>query len=197
MPTIPSDLISMLEPLREYEPNKLSTTELCSSAVLIPILADPSGHRLLFTKRSENLRNHPGQISFPGGRVDPGERPWLAALREAEEEIGLPTDLVRPFGRIDDVYSPRGFHIRCFVAVVQPFEPRLNPAEVDALVEVDVRELFDPAVHEIKPWKNRRQVHYFNFRNGLVWGVTGHMVHRLRQVLHHPDRLEELNLTKS
>lgn len=193
MSNIPTDLKDMLAPLREYEPSKLRMPDMHSSAVLIPILTDGGDHRLLFTQRSQSLRHHPGQISFPGGRVEPGERPWLAALREAEEEIGLPADAVRPFGRLDDFYSPRGFHIRCFVAVVKPFDLRLNPAEVDAIIEVDVNELFDPDVHEIKPWKGH-QVHYFNFRNGLVWGITGHMVYRLREVLHDPSTLDSVTL---
>ncbi len=175
-------MIEKLLPLRAYEPKLLDRKDLRSSAVLIPILKR-SGNQLLFTLRARHLRHHAGQISFPGGGVEPEERPWRAALREAEEEIGLAPEKVRPFGRLDDVYSPRGFHIQCFVGLVERFEPRLNPGEVEKLVEVDLDELFDDRLHEVRPRGNFPEVHYFHFKHGLVWGVTGLITYRLRQVL--------------
>jgi 8-oxo-dGTP pyrophosphatase MutT (NUDIX family) len=173
------DIRQHLTPLQEYAPRQRPTMAMREAAVLIPVL--PEG-RLIYTLRSRNLTNHAGQISFPGGRIEPEEDAWSAALREAEEEIGLAPSAVEPLGRIDDVYSPRGFHIQCFVGLCRPFAPRLNPHEVDQLIHADLDELFDESLHETKPWKTRL-VHYFNFREGQVWGVTGYITYRLREIL--------------
>lgn len=175
-------MIENLFPLTGYEPRVLDSMNLRGSAVLIPILKRTE-NQLILTLRSRHLKNHAGQVSFPGGRIEPGEQPWRAALREAEEEIGLNPREVRKCGRLDDVYSPRGFHIQCFVGLVDRFEPLLNPGEVEKLVEVDLNELFDESLHEVKPGGDYREVHYFHFKNGLVWGVTGLITYKLRQVL--------------
>ena len=170
-----------LKRLPSYQPRKISGSNLRGSAVLIPIVQSGRG-QLIFTMRSSDLKNHPGQISFPGGRIEEGERPWQAALREAEEEIGLNPSGVVPFGRLDDVISPRGFHIRSYVGLVEPFEPKLNRQEVESLVQVGLDELFDENLHETKQWRGYN-VHYFHFKNGLVWGVTGQITFHLRQIL--------------
>ncbi len=174
-------LLERLRPIQEHQPNLLKVNNLRSSAVLIPIL-NRDHHQLLFTLRSANLTHHPGQISFPGGRIEKGETAWEAAVREADEEIGLPFSSVQKLGQLNDVYSPRGFHIQCFVGLVEPFQPVLNPSEVEELVWVDLDELFDESLHEIKPWRNH-SVHYFDFKEGMVWGVTGLIAFHLRETL--------------
>lgn len=180
-------LMQRFHPLKDYEPVEIPIDDRCPSAVLIPVVARPHD-QLIYTLRSSRLRNHAGQISFPGGRIEAGETPWQAALREADEEIGLPPEKVKFIGRIDDVFSPHGFHIACFVGLCSEFEPRVNPDEVEQLVKVDLGELFDETLHETKPWKNR-DVHYFHFNRGRVWGVTGHITYRLREILktYHPN----------
>ncbi|MBO1317069.1 CoA pyrophosphatase [Acanthopleuribacter pedis] len=154
------------------------------AAVLIPILKKQA-FPILYTLRSQHLRHHAGQFSFPGGVVEEGETPWQAALREAHEEIGLEARDVTRLGRISDAYSPRGFHIECFVAMVEPFEPELNLEEVERVIEVDMHQLFDPKRHSYRPWNKdeRHHIHYFDFEEGLVWGVTGRITANLREAL--------------
>jgi len=171
-----------LASLDGYMPRELPESGHRPAAVLIPIL-DDAARTLLFTERGADLKHHAGQISFPGGKIEPEERPWEAALREAHEEIGLQPAAVRRLGRLDDVCSPRGFHIRCYVGLVQPFEPRLNHGEVARLIQVPLEELLDERRHRIKPYNRFRTVHYFHFENGLVWGVTGLIAYRLREAL--------------
>ncbi|MDJ0841845.1 MAG: CoA pyrophosphatase [Acidobacteriota bacterium] len=173
---------AQLDLLKDYEPRFLPVGDLSGSAVLIPITRGEKP-TLLYTLRSRHLKHHPGQVSFPGGRIEPRESGWDAAVREAHEEIGLAPDSVSQLGRIDDVYSPRGFHVACYVGICDPFEPQINEHEVERLVEVDLEELFDGSIHEVKPWGTRHQVHYFHFRDGLVWGVTGEITHILRRIL--------------
>lgn len=174
---------SLLHPLKHYKPSKLEKRWERYGAVLIPILKEEP-HYLLYTLRSQHLKKHAGQISFPGGGIDQGEHPYRAALREAHEEIGLPPEKVKVLGRIDDAFSPHGYHIRCYVGLVENFVPQLNPNEVDALIKVSLEELLDESRHEIKPWKGR-DVHFFNFAEGLVWGVTGRITYQLRETLKH------------
>ncbi len=154
------------------------------AAVMIPILKK-QGFPILYTLRSRHLRHHAGQFSFPGGVVEEGETPWQAALREAHEEIGLEAAAVTRLGRISDAYSPRGYHIECFVALVDAFEPTLNEEEVERVIEVDMHQLFDSSRHAEKPWgpNPERLVHYFEFDEGLVWGVTGKITANLREAL--------------
>jgi len=178
---IPTIHTRRLAPLADYRPRLLPGEGMRESAVLIPVVSGKSA-QILFTLRSRHLNNHAGQISFPGGGIEPGEDPLSAALREAQEEIGLDPKTVATAGRLDDVTSPHGFHIRCYVGLCPPFEPRLNQVEVESLVVVGMDELFDEKRHEIRKWRDR-DVHFFHFEQGIVWGVTGLITYRLRQVL--------------
>ena len=172
----------ILKPLEDYKPRNLHGFGLRQSAVLIPIL-NRAQNQIIFTLRASHLRTHAGQISFPGGRIESDETPWQAALREAEEEIGIQPQHVRQVARLDDVLSPRGYHVKCFVGVVDHFEPRINHDEVERLVTADFDELFDSDLHSTRLWKKVSKVHYFDFKDGLVWGVTGKITWHLRQAL--------------
>lgn len=167
--------------LKSYEAKQASRPSNRRSAVLIPIL-DLPGNPILYTQRSFQLKHHAGQISFPGGVVEKGETVWQAALREASEEVGIPEEAVTPIGRLDDVFSPRGFHIACLVGKVKPFTINLNSDEVERVLTVPLEELSDSLYHQVLPWKNHR-IHFFHFPSGLVWGVTGQITFGLKKAL--------------
>ena len=133
------------------------------AAVLIPIVARDE-LTVLLTMRTATLSTHAGQIAFPGGRIDDGDAsPLAAALREAEEEIGLCSTHVEPLGFIDSYRTGTGYRIAPVVALVAPdFTLSLNPAEVTETFEVPLVFLMDPANHQraTRDWRGRQRSFY-------------------------------------
>jgi 8-oxo-dGTP pyrophosphatase MutT (NUDIX family) len=117
------------------------------AAVLVGLLPRASGLQVLLTRRTEMLRHHAGQVSFPGGRVDAGDGgPLAAALREADEEIGLSPAQVQPLGWLDPLATITGYRVLPVVARISPaFEPRPDPGEVAEVFEVPLSFLLAPA----------------------------------------------------
>jgi 8-oxo-dGTP pyrophosphatase MutT (NUDIX family) len=117
------------------------------AAVLVPLLDRPGGPTLLFTRRTEHVPSHKGEISFPGGAREPGEDAVAAALREAEEEVGLPRDGAEPLGALDDLPSVAGFVVTPIVAAVRSPPAAFRPAafEVHEPFELPLAALRDPA----------------------------------------------------
>jgi 8-oxo-dGTP pyrophosphatase MutT (NUDIX family) len=136
------------------EPTRLDVPQFRRAAVLVPVLARPQGPALLFTRRSAGLPHHRGEISFPGGAVEPGEGPVEAALREAEEEIGLAPGRVEVLGLLDDRPSVAGFVVTPVVgAVAAPpatFAPRAG--EVDEGFELPLHALLAPGIRRVALW---------------------------------------------
>jgi 8-oxo-dGTP pyrophosphatase MutT (NUDIX family) len=125
------------------------------AAVLVPVLLEPDGARLVYTVRRDDLQDHAGQISFPGGSMDPGDGSLLeTALREAEEEIDLRRDLVDVVGELEEMYiPPSGFRVSPFVGLLPPeAEMVLDPDEVEAIFTVSLEELMSPETFRRVPW---------------------------------------------
>ena len=125
------------------------------AAVLVPVLLEPDGARLVYTVRRDDLQDHAGQISFPGGSMDPGDGSLLeTALREAEEEIDLRRDLVDIVGELEEMYiPPSGFRVSPFVGLLPPeAEMVLDPDEVEAIFTVSLEELMSPETFRRVPW---------------------------------------------
>ena len=159
-----------------------------AAAVLVPVIAHPDEATILLTQRATGLRAHSGQIAFPGGRLDDGEAPLAAALREAEEEIGLDAGHIRPLGYLDAYLSGTGYLVTPVVALVAPGAPlSLNPLEVTETFEVPLGFLMDPARHEIheREWNGfLRRYYAIPFGERYIWGVTAGIIRNMYERLY-------------
>ncbi len=161
---------------------KAGVTAAKPAAVLIPVV-DRSAPTVILTQRTADLPSHPGQIAFPGGKIDGEETPAGAALREAEEEIGLAPALVEPLGYLDLYLTFSGFRILPTVARVAPdFELTPNRFEVAEIFEVPLEYLMRPENYRRKSrdW-NGIVRHYYEipYRNRYIWGVTAGILRNL------------------
>ncbi len=160
---------------------------LRAAAVLVPLVAAEDGLRVLLTRRTDHLSDHAGQISFPGGRVEDGDgTPERAALREAQEEVGLAPGRVEVLGTLPRYLTITGYDVTPVVALVRPpLALHLDPFEVAEAFEVPLAFLMDPGNHERRvvpvdgavrfvyamPWQGERR--YF------IWGATAAMLRNL------------------
>jgi 8-oxo-dGTP pyrophosphatase MutT (NUDIX family) len=159
-----------------------------AAAVLIPIVDHDSGLTVLLTQRASHLKNHAGQISFPGGRVEPADlNPLEAALRETEEEIGLGREHITFAGYLEPQLVLSGFWVTPVVAFVQPgFELRLDSREVDSAFEVPLPHILDAANHRSRERKLGEvsvQVYDIPYGNYNIWGATAGMLMSLYRLL--------------
>lgn len=150
------------------------------ACVLVPIVRDGGGWSILFSRRSENLQAHSGQIAFPGGAVEAGESLADAALREAYEEVGIEPRFVEVIGRLDDLVTNSGFLVAPFVGVIgERIEYVLQPGEVEEVFEVPLDALLDPALPEVRyvSFRSRKYPAYFYpYGSYEIWGLTGRML---------------------
>jgi 8-oxo-dGTP pyrophosphatase MutT (NUDIX family) len=157
------------------------------AAVLLPIVERPGGHTILLTLRAADLRAHSGQVAFPGGKIDLGETPRDAALREAHEEIGLGRRFVEPLGWLDPYFTGTGFRVAPLVALVEPsFALKVNKREVDEVFETPFAFLMDAANHRLeeREWQGRRRRYYTMPHEGrYIWGATAGILRNLYEKL--------------
>ena len=152
-----------------------------ASAVLAPLYEHDGEVWVVFTRRSWHLRAHKGEVSFPGGRQEPGEPLWETALREAWEEIDLDRSSVECIGELDHLatVTSRSFIVP-YVGVL-PGRPELTPNEheVDAILHVPLAELLDPAIYRQERWGLsglEKRIHFFELVGDTLWGATGSIV---------------------
>lgn len=151
------------------------------AAVLVPLVNRPEGLAVLLTQRSATLPDHPGQISFPGGRIDPDDAsPVAAALREAHEEVGLPPAKVTVLGRLASYETVTGYVVTPIVGWVEPpFDVRPDPVEVAEVFEVPLAFLLDPA-HQQRHFRMlgalRRDYYAIPYADRYIWGATAAML---------------------
>lgn len=143
---------------------------------------------VLLTQRTAHLSDHAGQISFPGGRIEPGDgSPQHAALREAFEEVGLAPEHVEPIGRLDDYETRTGFLVHPIVGIVTPpFAAKPDPFEVAEVFEVPLAFVLDRRNHRLESrlFKGReRQFYVMPYESRYIWGATAGMLVNLCDVL--------------
>jgi 8-oxo-dGTP pyrophosphatase MutT (NUDIX family) len=159
-----------------------------AAAVLIPVVAHPGELTVLFTKRTTHLKSHSGQVSFPGGRVEPGDASAeFTALREASEEIGLASERVEILARLPEYHTRTGFRVAPVVGLVTPpLQLALDAREVEEVFEVPLSFLLDP--------KNRQRrtrefegmttgFYVFEYQGRVIWGATAGMLVNLYRML--------------
>jgi 8-oxo-dGTP pyrophosphatase MutT (NUDIX family) len=156
--------------------------DITPASVLVPIVTHATGLTVLFTQRTTHLKAHAGQVSFPGGRAEPGDAtPEFTALRESQEEIGLPPERVEILARLPDYITRTGYRVTPVIGLLEPpLDLAPDPREVQEVFEVPLAFLLDPANH-------RRQTREFNGRvvgfyeiqyeqAHTIWGATAGMV---------------------
>jgi 8-oxo-dGTP pyrophosphatase MutT (NUDIX family) len=154
------------------------------AAVLVPIVVREPELAVLFTQRTEHLPSHPGQIAFPGGKIDRRDKDAvLAALRETEEETGLERSFIEPIGFLDGYLTRTSFGVIPVVALVRPgFTLKPAPDEVSAVFEVPLRFLMSAenhARHSLE-WKGRTRFYYaMPYGERYIWGATAGMIRNL------------------
>jgi 8-oxo-dGTP pyrophosphatase MutT (NUDIX family) len=158
------------------------------AAVLVPIVAHPAGLTVLFTQRTAHLRAHSGQVSFPGGRAEPADAsPEETALRESEEEIGLPRSRVEVLARLPEYCTRTGFRVTPVVGLVlPPIELVPDPNEVESVFEVPLAFLLDARNHRRQTREYQgRTVGFYEMPYGdrYIWGATAGMIVNLYRTL--------------
>lgn len=162
-----------------------------AAAVLIPIVDHEDGLTVLLTQRASHLKNHAGQVSFPGGRIETNdEGPLAAALRETEEEIGLSRQHVTFVGYLEPQLVITGYWVTPVVAFVQPgFALQLDRREVESTFEVPLAHVLDPANHRAREralGERIVQVYDIPYRERHIWGATAGMLIALYRLLSRP-----------
>ncbi|SNB47669.1 CoA pyrophosphatase [Geobacter sp. DSM 9736] len=158
------------------------------AAVLLPLFVRNNALHILFTKRTEQLNHHGGEISFPGGVCQAeDEAPLETALRETWEEVGIPAGEVEVLGCLDDVYSIHNYLVTPFIGLFSG-KIRLAPndAEIARIIEIPICHLLRPEIFRVedRPWRGRpHPVYFYQFQGDEIWGLTASILRQFLQVV--------------
>mgnify|MGYP001608957016 CR=1 FL=1 len=154
--------------------------QLTDAAVLLPLVYSEGEFRILFTERTQQVRTHKGQVSFPGGSYEPQDSDLRqTALRETWEETGIQAENVRILGSLSSHPTPSGFRVYPFVGFVSTYTPVLSADEVHTLFTAPVQHLLDPQNMEIKEYFSygvNYLLPFFYWQEHIIWGATGIML---------------------
>ncbi|MFU8870027.1 NUDIX hydrolase [Natronococcus sp.] len=190
-----------LAPIADHPPIGIDDQEH-DAAVVAPVIERDEEDYLLFTRRSDDLGNHPGQMSFPGGGAESEDESILAtALREANEEIGLEPDEAEVVGQLDDIRTISEYAVTPFVARVSDREYERDGIEVAEIVVLPLSGFLDPANYECErrdhPYYGDIVIHYFHVDGYTVWGATGRILVQLLELtteFEAPERIDRSTL---
>jgi 8-oxo-dGTP pyrophosphatase MutT (NUDIX family) len=174
--------------LTQRQKHHIVDTSRISSAVLVPIFEKYGEWHILFTKRTERLRDHKGQISFPGGAYEKQDGGFInTALRECAEEIGLSAEAVEVLGELDDMYTLGTYYvISPFVAVIPwPYPFRLDPIEVERIIEAPLSALLNKdCLSEETDTLNGEPIttYFYRYRGDIIWGATARILNQFLDI---------------
>lgn len=174
--------------LARRQKSRLVDTSQTPSAVLLPIYNKQGEYHILFTKRTEKVKDHKGEISFPGGACEEqDETPLNTALRESTEEIGLAAEAVEPLGELDDYFTRgSGYMISPFVGVIPwPYQFKVDPIEVAEIIEVPISALLDKDCLRQETQVVDGQVvpaYFYHYREHIIWGATARILNQFLDI---------------
>ncbi len=189
--TLPAFEARLIDVLSERDKTSLSSEGLISAAVLVPVFEKEGEPHILLTKRSDQVEHHRGEISFPGGKVDPTDRDEQhCALRETSEEVGIKVEDVRVLGRLDDFYTvATRFHVAPFVGVIPyPYDFRTSQREIASLLAVPLEVFFDPSRRSEDVWIVKGEpieVVSYRWRGHNIWGATARILKHMVEILNY------------
>ncbi|HTR80412.1 MAG TPA: CoA pyrophosphatase [Bacteroidota bacterium] len=174
--------------IARYNRRKIQDDSLTRSAVLVPIVESLDGLELLFTKRTQSVEHHKGQISFPGGAADPSDKSLIeTALRESSEEIGLTASEISVLGVMDDLQTPSGFVVTPVIGFLHHRPAiHLNADEVAEVIFIPLEKFFDDSLRRSEVRERRGvpvEVYFYDVWKEPVWGATALFVKRLVDLL--------------
>ena len=179
----PSWIAELRARLASPPPQRLPPSEQRPAAVLVPLFVDAGELWTLLTVRSAELAHHRGQVAFPGGGRAAGEDPWRAALREAEEEVGLAPEKVLRLGELDEVESPVGFRVvPCVGAIPFPLALAPNPGEIAEAFPLPLSAFTNPRMvedREVLLNGLRRELRIYHVGRWQIWGLTAAILSNL------------------
>jgi len=153
------------------------------ASVVIPIVRLDKSYGILMTKRTDHLKNHSGEISFPGGSQDPEDKDLVAtALRELKEEIGIPEEYVKILGFLQNEFSVTYFTVKPYVAYIEDFNPCIlkpDPFEVERVMFIPLNFFFDKKNQWKETWLRNDEKHinfFYNYEGNIIWGLSGRII---------------------
>jgi len=187
--------------IHQHQTYRYAEVPYKKAAVLIPLFFKNDEPNILFTKRTEFVEKHKGQISFPGGMADDTDKDLQeTALRETWEEMGIRTSDVSVLGKTDNFLTNTNFMVTPYVGhFPYPYNYKVNSDEIDRVIEVPLSHLIKPEIFEIKPWIRdgiKWNIHYYQYNGDTIWGVTGFLLSNFLSIVFDLDRFKKDYLSR-